>query len=139
VNELSRGNKRPLHWAAQRGQVECVERLLSLGADKECVGNDGLTPLLSAAANGRFGVVAALLEAGEKKRRENGKEERILTRTKGANVDALTPEGLTALHLVAREGDVSSMALLVKSTPRLVKILTGNKALIWVCCLIFSF
>jgi ankyrin repeat protein len=65
VNELSRGDRRPLHWAAQRGQVESCERLLSLGAEKDAVASDGTTPLLVAASHGRVGVVTLLLEAGD--------------------------------------------------------------------------
>ncbi len=132
MNELSRGNKRPIHWAAQRGQVESVERLLALGADKECVANDGLTPLLSAAANGRSGVVQVLIAAGNNVQRSifvlnQGK----ITTTTGANVEVLAPEGRTALHLAAKEGDVTSMGLLLKACPKMIDAVSNSKVSLW--------
>lgn len=130
MNELSRGDKRPLHWAAQRGQAECAERLLSLGAEKDCVASDGLTPLLTAAAHGRSKVVALLLEAGS--------TERFgflclfsLILFAGANIEAVTPEGLSVLHLSAREGDAASMGLLISKQPKLLNALSNNKVFVF--------
>lgn len=45
----------------------------------------------------------------------------------GANVDALAPESMTALHLAAREGDVQSMNVLLKASPKMIHAVSSNK------------
>jgi hypothetical protein len=45
----------------------------------------------------------------------------------GANLDMTTCEGLSVLHCSAKEGDVVSMARLIKAAPRLLNSLTKNK------------
>jgi ankyrin repeat protein/Ca2+-binding EF-hand superfamily protein len=98
VNDVSNENgKRPVHWAAQRGQVECMEVLLDLGADIEALTDDGLTPLHLAAAHGRVALIDVLLKAG-------------------ANVDAVAPDGRTVLHFAVQEGDGTTIGMIMKAS-----------------------
>lgn len=53
-----------LHLAAADGDEGCAEALIKAGAAIEASDDDGRTPLLTAAMNGRPGVVSALLRAG---------------------------------------------------------------------------
>lgn len=54
----------PLHTAAGRGHTAVVELLLTSGANKEALRDDGWRPLASAAFAGHSGAVKALLDAG---------------------------------------------------------------------------
>ena len=53
-----------LHWAAAKGSVGLLGRLLAAGANKEAAASDGMTPLHLAAKAGHVGAVRALLDAG---------------------------------------------------------------------------
>ena len=53
-----------LHAAARGGQSAIVSALLSAGAEKDALDNDGLTPLIWAADKGHLEVVDTLLGAG---------------------------------------------------------------------------
>ncbi len=107
VNDLSKGGKTALHWAAQRGQADSIEALLELGADKEARTDEGFTPLHVAAANGRSAIVSMLLSAG-------------------ADVHATAPDQVTLLHLAAREGDAATVGVVVKAAPDLVSAVTAG-------------
>jgi ankyrin repeat protein len=78
----------PLHWAAVRGRLACVQYLLSLpgaAADMGAVTHGGSTAMALAAREGRVEVVRALVEAG----------------SDAAQVDAY---GWTPLHWAAHRG-----------------------------------
>lgn len=53
-----------LHTAVHSGRSHTVEMLTDMGIDVNCVGPDGFTPLLVAAATGRVEMVNRLLEHG---------------------------------------------------------------------------
>lgn len=54
----------PLHWAAFRGDLAEVQRLLEAGADPRRPRQDGQTPLFAAVLGGSVPVVNALVAAG---------------------------------------------------------------------------
>lgn len=56
-------DRRPLHWAAARGQLRCVELLIANGADPEQPDKSGLTPL-QLAVRSMHNNVAFLLQHG---------------------------------------------------------------------------
>ena len=87
----------PLHLALQLGQTEMARVLIGLGASVNVRRDDGYTPLLLAA---RYdppepSLVSALLQHG-------------------AEVDAATPDGMTALHHLARSRSAHVARLLLE-------------------------
>ena len=56
--------RRPIHRAARFGNVQCLERLLELGVERDPRDEEGRTPLHCAARGGHVECVNALLEAG---------------------------------------------------------------------------
>ncbi|KAI5614892.1 myotrophin [Silurus asotus] len=84
VNRTLEGGRKPLHYAADCGQVEMVEFLLSKGADVNAPDKHGITPLLSATYEGHVSCVKILLE-------------------KGADKDRKGPDGLSALEAAEDE------------------------------------
>ncbi|KAF6031868.1 hypothetical protein EB796_009770 [Bugula neritina] len=72
VNEML-DSRYPLHFAADYGQLEVLEYLISQGADINAEDKYGITPLLSAIYEGHEKCVALLLEKGaDKNRTHNG-------------------------------------------------------------------
>lgn len=53
-----------LHEAASDGNVAEMNRLISMGADIEARGLNGMTPLFQAVGSGQFHAVEALVTAG---------------------------------------------------------------------------
>ena len=51
-------------WAADRGNVSAVERLLEAGADVDAQNRQGMTALMKAVRRGRTHIVKILLERG---------------------------------------------------------------------------
>ncbi|CAL8467241.1 g6777 [Coccomyxa elongata] len=121
------GDPQPIHWAAQSGNVTCVELLLEHGATVDPASNSG-TPLLWAigatkrecasflldkGANpngqGDNGVSACLLAAA------TGSEE-LLRRLidMGADVNAAATGGVTPLHVAAEVGLKDVVQILLK-------------------------
>jgi len=85
----------PLHWAAQEGQKEVVELLITKGADPNGKDKWGYTPLHRAAAAGHKEVAELLV-------------------TNGADVNAADDQqGLTPLHIAVIKGDGSIVELFV--------------------------
>uniref|UniRef100_A0A3B4BX10 Uncharacterized protein n=1 Tax=Pygocentrus nattereri TaxID=42514 RepID=A0A3B4BX10_PYGNA len=70
VNRTLEGGRKPLHYAADCGQVEMLEFLLSKGADVNAPDKHGITPLLSATYEGHLACVKILLEKGADKERK---------------------------------------------------------------------
>lgn len=64
ANSRDRTGCTPLMWAAERGEVETVRRLLEAGADPRAVSTFGFTALGQAAASDAAEVIALLLDAG---------------------------------------------------------------------------
>ncbi|XP_042873333.1 ankyrin repeat and death domain-containing protein 1A-like [Penaeus japonicus] len=84
---------RPLHLAADRGDVGIVKILIGNGADVNTRNYEGMTPLHLASWGGHSEVITVLLEHG-------------------ADGNAKTAEGMTAMHLASMGGHVSSMETL---------------------------
>jgi ankyrin repeat protein len=53
VSKLTHDGRTYLHWAAQRGNIEVIEYLLSKGAKVNIMDTHGATPLLAAAGSGQ--------------------------------------------------------------------------------------
>jgi ankyrin repeat protein len=85
----------PLHWAADRGNLEAATLLLKKGARLGAVTRiGGYTPLHVAARAGHAPVVAALLAAG-------------------ADAGAVTTTGAVALHFAAASGSADAVTALI--------------------------
>jgi len=67
VNAELSGGRCPLHYAADMGQTEVIQYLVSKGADVNKEDKHGITPLLAAVWEGHASSVKALLEAGARK------------------------------------------------------------------------
>ncbi|XP_029473099.1 myotrophin isoform X1 [Rhinatrema bivittatum] len=61
VNKMLDGGRKPLHYAADCGQDEILEFLLSKGANINAPDKHGITPLLSACYEGHARCVKLLL------------------------------------------------------------------------------
>jgi len=59
-----RDRETPLHWAAERGDIEKVQELIARGANVNARDNEGDTPLHLAAQGGHMKVVQVLLRCG---------------------------------------------------------------------------
>jgi len=70
LNALIQGGRAPLHFAADYGQTEVLEYLISKGADVNALDKHGISPLLSAIFEGHTASVKLLLSKGADK---NGK------------------------------------------------------------------
>jgi ankyrin repeat protein len=71
-----------LFAAIRTGDASLLKAQLRSGADKDAPGEGGLTPLMYSIVTAGTPVMKALLDAG-------------------ANVNAATPDGVTALHIAA--------------------------------------
>ena len=85
-----------LQWAAYRGDIAEVRRLIRAGADVTLANNYGATAMSIAAEAGNAEVIRLLLKAG-------------------ANPDSLNADGQTALMAVARTGNVEAAKELVRA------------------------
>ncbi|KAJ6660007.1 hypothetical protein lerEdw1_018205 [Lerista edwardsae] len=79
VNRTLEGGRKPLHYAADCGQLEILEFLLLKGADINAPDKHNITPLLSAVYEGHVSCVKLLL-------------------SKGADKTVRGPDGLTAFE-----------------------------------------
>ncbi|XP_005429617.2 myotrophin [Geospiza fortis] len=79
VNRTLEGGRKPLHYAADCGQLEILEFLLLKGADINAPDKHNITPLLSAVYEGHVSCVKLLL-------------------SKGADKTVKGPDGLTAFE-----------------------------------------
>lgn len=66
VNTIAKGadSETPLIWAASKGSLHAVQKLLEKGADKDKTNLHGLTPLMKAAECGHIHVVKELIKNG---------------------------------------------------------------------------
>ncbi len=86
----------PLQWAAFKGDVVEVKRLLAEGADPRATNDYGVDAIQLAAEASNTELLRLLLKAG-------------------ANPNSANPEGETLLHLVARTGNLEAARLLVQA------------------------
>ena len=94
VNTSQADGMTPLHWAAQRNDVETADLLIRAGATATIATRHGVTPLALACANGSAGMIERLLKAG-------------------ADPNSASAEGETALMTAARTGEVDALKVLV--------------------------
>ncbi len=104
----------PLIVAAERGQADEVERLLSIDPEADVRDACAWTPLMKAALNGRHEVVERLLRAG-------------------ADPEALDKGGYTALMLAASNNHTAVVELLLRQGANIdhQERTEGLSALIW--------
>ncbi|CAK9035500.1 unnamed protein product, partial [Durusdinium trenchii] len=94
LQDQTRYRRRPLHYAAENGHVEVLERLLAARATVEAEDRDGYRPLHLAASKGRVEVLERLLAAR-------------------ATVEAEDRDGQRPLHLAASKGHVEVLERLL--------------------------
>ncbi len=95
VNAAQGDGMTALHWAAEHGHVELADMLIYAGANVGPTTRVGAyTPLMVGARAGQGVIVSHLLEAG-------------------ADVDARTGTGVTALHLAASSGSAEAVSALL--------------------------
>ena len=103
-----------LLWAAHRGDVTQVRRLIASGADVSRANRYGASPMFEAASQGETAIIGLLLKAG-------------------ADVNSANAEGETALMEVARTGRVDAARLLLSHGANVQARETwgGQTALMW--------
>eukprot|EP00438_Fugacium_kawagutii_P020087 Skav200149 [mRNA] locus=scaffold2013:334194:335099:- [translate_table: standard] len=97
----------PLHFAAEKGSLECASLLLEAGADKE-VKAKGKTPLHLAALNGHVELLRFLIESGAEK-------------------DACAGNGATCLHLAAHKGRTAAVRALLEFRAAINEVTTDGR------------
>ncbi|MFT5591059.1 MAG: ankyrin repeat protein [Bradyrhizobium sp.] len=131
-----------LHHAIGRNDAQEVRRLLGLRAHAGLATPDGRTPLMLAIAVGHCDVIRVLLETGRAgcEAIDTGGYTALLHAAKkgdpyiidmllaaGSTADALTPDGLNALHCAALSGHANAVSLLMERTSGLLNSqLTDN-------------
>ncbi|UCH92792.1 MAG: ankyrin repeat domain-containing protein [Candidatus Aminicenantes bacterium] len=152
LNADDGNNKKPLHWAAEKGHLEVVEFLISKGADVNVKNVEDETPLHYASGYGHKDVVKLLVSKGaavnEKTKRGNTPLSYAAMRNqvdiikfliaKGADVTVTTQNGFTLLHHSAWEGSKEMIEMLISKgipadaqtdfgrTPLQMAVLAGN-------------
>jgi ankyrin repeat protein len=97
VNQAQGDGMTALHWAAERGNADIAQRLLSAGANPGVSTRiGGITPLHVAAKGGHADVARLLVEAR-------------------ADVKALTTTGAAPLHYAAASGSAPSIRVLLEA------------------------
>ncbi|CAH8551439.1 unnamed protein product [Schistosoma turkestanicum] len=125
--------RRPVHYAALRQQVSCLQMLLNAGAQIDARDTFGNTPLHYAAEDGDGGLLSLLLNNGAcvdaqditnktplMKAARSGKVwavRRLLLF--GANVNVKDRNDETALHFACRQGSTEITRMLIKAESRL--------------------
>jgi ankyrin repeat protein len=110
VNARSAVGDSAIMAAALNGHTDLVKKLRGRGAD---INNPGWTPLIYAATGGHDAIVEYLL-------------------AEGANVNAVSPNGTSALMMAVRENKISTVALLIaKGADVNQKNQAGATALAW--------
>ncbi|XP_065192896.1 myotrophin-like [Sycon ciliatum] len=67
VNAVLKNGRMALHYAADFGQAEVIEYLLSIGANVDLADSYGITPLLAAIYEGHLECVQLLVKKGANK------------------------------------------------------------------------
>eukprot|EP00968_Pinguiococcus_pyrenoidosus_P016956 scaffold1651_cov317-Pinguiococcus_pyrenoidosus.AAC.21 len=103
---LQSGAGTPLHWAAGNGHFEAVDTLLGLGAAVDSANEQGITPVIMAAAGGGSGDVVELLVK------------------RGADTGFVLNGNLTLLHICADAGSLLAVRAILETE-------TGRKSAAW--------
>lgn len=62
VNQGNQKNRMPIHFAGESGNFQIISMLIDAGADVNCTDNDGVTPLMLLARNGKTDAALQLLK-----------------------------------------------------------------------------
>lgn len=100
---------RPLHYAAARGRLACVQLLLDRGAAVDGLNDDDVTPLIRAVSNDHVACARLLL-------------------SRGAAVDPADALGWRPLHHAAASGSLACLRLLLDERSGAVNTLTNVDA-----------
>ena len=103
VNALEPDGTTALHWAAHRGDLDTVHRLIDAGANVHVANRYGIAPIWLAAQDGHVPVVEALLSAGadsDTTRGDSG-ESVVMITARAGHADVLR-------RLVAHGADVNA-------------------------------
>lgn len=65
VNLGNQKNRMPIHFAGEAGNFQIISMLIDAGADVNCTDNDGVTPLMLLARNGKTDAALQLLKVPE--------------------------------------------------------------------------
>ena len=97
VNTTDNADRTPLIYAAEKGDLNIVQALLSVPQiDIDAKASDGVTALSAAASNGKDDVVTALIN-------------------KGANVNAINKSSCTPLMCAAEKGHLTTIRALLSA------------------------
>ncbi|GAB3499680.1 ankyrin repeat domain-containing protein [Spirosoma knui] len=136
LSKLTHDGRIYIHWAANRGNVELMEHLLSKGSKANLEDNHGMTPLNFAAANGQSNtqVYDLCLKNGANLKKDlnhdganalliaiaNDKDLKLTDYfvSKGLDLKSTDAAGNNAFSYAARGGNIATMkALLEKGVP----------------------
>jgi ankyrin repeat protein len=106
---LAPPHDRPLHYAAARGRLACVQLLLDHGAAVDGLNDDDVTPLIRAVSHDHVACARLLL-------------------SHGAAVDAMDSLGWRPLHHAAASGSLACLRLLLDERSSAVNTVTNMDA-----------
>lgn len=126
INATDEAGETPLHIAARIGRYSIVRLLLEHGPTLYLENNKGYTPLAIAISHNRIKTINAIVKAQKKQKEEieytdlhtavmNNDEAAVITCiTHGFKVDTPNSDGVTPLHIAAKEGLYPMARLLVE-------------------------
>lgn len=94
MNSPNENDLKPIHLAAQSGQVEAVRTLVRLGADASALGKNSRQPVHLAATNGHTETIRCLVDFG-------------------ASISASAKNGWQPLHQASKEGYLDTVKCLI--------------------------
>ena len=152
INEMDvRERQSPLHAAIEKRNLEIVKLLLRHNVDANRIDNSGKTPLSFAVAKGNIKIIKELLNNGAQ---VDGKsspghgytpflnalfyneiDQHILKAkikakillNHGANIDICWGHGMTALHIMARDGRLDRVKILLKHKANINAVSLSNR------------
>ncbi|XP_023215189.1 ankyrin repeat domain-containing protein 16-like [Centruroides sculpturatus] len=99
--------KRPIHEAAQYGQLKCLQFLLEIGVKIDCLKRADWTPLMLACTKDNLKIIQCLIEAGADPKLRN-------------------KDGWNSFHIACREGHLDIVTYLLKLEPLLCDNISNN-------------